>query len=143
AIPVHGDDGQVQGATILLHDAEPEASLEEKCEALHAEVTKDPMTKVANRAEFDRMQALFMETHQQAGQPCSLIMADIDHFKSINDTYGHQAGDEAIITIANLLKQTCRAGDLVARYGGEEFAVLCADCSAADAARRAEQLRRD
>jgi diguanylate cyclase (GGDEF)-like protein len=142
AIPVHAADGQVQGATVLLHDAEPEATLEEKCEALHAEVTKDPMTKVANRAEFDRMQALFMETHQQAGQPCSLIMTDIDHFKSINDTYGHQAGDEAIITVANLLKQMCRAGDLVARYGGEEFAVFCADCSAADAARRAEQLRR-
>ena len=142
AIPVHSSDGQVQGATVLLHDAEPEATLEEKCEALHAEVTKDPMTKVANRAEFDRMQALFMETHQQAGQPCSLIMTDIDHFKSINDTYGHQAGDEAIITVANLLKQMCRGSDLVARYGGEEFAVLCADCSAADAAKRAEQIRR-
>jgi diguanylate cyclase (GGDEF)-like protein/PAS domain S-box-containing protein len=141
-IPVHTDDGTVQGATILLHDAEPEASLEEKCEALHARATKDPMTKVANRAEFDRMQALFMEAHQQAGQPCSLIMTDIDHFKSINDTYGHQAGDEAIITVANLLQQMCRAGDLVARYGGEEFAVLCADCSAADAAKRAEQIRR-
>ncbi len=142
AIPVHSADGELLGATLLLHDAEPEASLEEKCEALHAEVTKDSMTKVANRAEFDRMQALFMEAHRQAGSPCSLIMADIDHFKHINDTYGHQAGDEAIITVANLLKQLCRSGDLVARYGGEEFAVLCADCSAADAVKRAEQIRR-
>ncbi len=141
-IPVHSPDGQVQGATVLLHDAQPEASLEEKCEALHAEVTKDPMTKVANRAEFDRMLALFIEAHQQAGQPCSLIMCDIDHFKNINDTYGHQAGDEAIIALANLLSSMCRAGDLVARYGGEEFAVLCADCTNADGARRAEQLRR-
>ena len=58
AIPVHTHDGELLGATVVLHDAEPEASLEEKCEALHAEVTKDPMTKVANRAEFDRMQAL-------------------------------------------------------------------------------------
>jgi len=127
---------------VVLHDAEPEASLEEKCEALHAEVTKDPMTKIANRAEFDRMQALFMEAHQQAALPCSLIMTDIDHFKHINDTYGHQAGDEAIITVANLLKSMCRSGDLVARYGGEEFAVLCADCNMADAAARAEQIRR-
>jgi diguanylate cyclase (GGDEF)-like protein len=142
AIPVHTPDGDLLGATVVLHDAEPEASLEEKCEALHAEVTKDPMTKVANRAEFDRMLALFMEAHQQAGLPCSLIMTDIDHFKSINDTYGHQAGDEAIISVANLLKQMCRSGDLVARYGGEEFAVLCADCSIADAAARAEQIRR-
>jgi diguanylate cyclase (GGDEF)-like protein len=142
AIPVHTPDGDLLGATVVLHDAEPEASLEEKCEALHAEVTKDPMTKVANRAEFDRMQALFMEAHQQAGLPCSLIMTDIDHFKHINDTYGHQAGDEAIISVANLLKGMCRSGDLVARYGGEEFAVLCADCTMADAAGRAEQIRR-
>ncbi len=142
AIPVHSPDGKLQGATVLLHDAQPEASLEEKCEALHAEVTKDPMTKIANRAEFDRMLALFIEAHQQAGQPCSLIMCDIDHFKNINDTYGHQAGDEAIISLANLLSSLCRAGDLVARYGGEEFAVLCADCTNADGARRAEQIRR-
>ena len=142
AIPVLGPDGQLQGATVLLQDAQPEASLEVKCEALHAEVTKDPMTKAANRAEFDRMLALFIEAHQQAGMPCSLIMSDIDHFKKINDTFGHQAGDEAIITIANLLKQMCRSGDLVARYGGEEFAVLCADCSADDAVARAEQIRR-
>ena len=142
AIPVHSPDGKVQGATVLLHDAQPEASLEQECVALQAEVTKDPMTKVANRAEFDRMLALFIETHNQAGQPCSLIMCDIDHFKNINDTYGHQAGDEAIISLANLLSSLCRAGDLVARYGGEEFAVLCADCSNADGARRAEQIRR-
>lgn len=142
AIPVHSPDGTVQGATVLLHDAQPEASLEEKCEALHAEVTKDPMTKVANRAEFDRMLALFIEAHQQASQPCSLVMVDIDHFKNINDTYGHQAGDEAIIALANLLSSMCRAGDLVARYGGEEFAVLCADCTNADGARRSEQIRR-
>ncbi len=142
AIPVVGPDGGIQGATILLHDAQPEATLEERCEALHAEVTRDPLTKVANRAEFDRMQALFIEAHEQAKQPCSLIMIDIDHFKSINDTFGHQAGDEAIIMVANLLTTMCRAGDLVARYGGEEFAVLCADCNNADAARRAEEIRK-
>jgi len=142
AIPVVCRDGQLRGATVLLQDAQPEVSLEEKCEALHAEVTKDPMTKVANRAEFDRMLALFIEAHEQAGLPCSLIMTDIDHFKSINDTFGHQAGDEAIILVANLLTQACRSGDLVARYGGEEFAVLCADCTMADSAARAEQIRK-
>jgi diguanylate cyclase (GGDEF)-like protein/PAS domain S-box-containing protein len=142
AIPVFGPDGDLHGATVLLQDAQSEVTLEEKCEALHDEVTKDPMTRVANRAEFDRMLALFIEAHQQAGLPCSLIMSDIDHFKSINDTFGHQAGDEAIITVANLLKTLCRAGDLVARYGGEEFAVLCADCNMVDAAARAEQIRK-
>ncbi len=142
AIPVLSPEGELRGATVLLQDAQSEASLEEKCDALHDEVTKDPMTKVANRAEFDRMLALFIEAHQQASLPCSLIMSDIDHFKSINDTFGHQAGDDAIITVANLLKTMCRSGDLVARYGGEEFAVLCADCTMADAAARADQIRK-
>ena len=142
AVPVTSPNGDLLGATVLLCDAQGEASLEEKYEALHAEVTKDPLTKVANRAEFDRMLALFVETHHQAGMPFSLMMCDIDHFKSINDTYGHQAGDEAILAVATLLRELCRRGDLVARYGGEEFAVLCADCTVADAAQRAEQIRR-
>jgi diguanylate cyclase (GGDEF)-like protein len=69
-------------------------------------------------------------------------MSDLDHFKSINDTHGHQAGDKAIITFASLLKTMCRSGDLVARYGGEEFAILCADCTNAAAARKAEAIRK-
>jgi diguanylate cyclase (GGDEF)-like protein/PAS domain S-box-containing protein len=142
AIPVRGNDGIVHGATVLLHDASPETSLEEKCQALHAQVAKDPMTQVANRAEFDRMLNNFVAAHQESNLPCSLIMSDIDHFKAINDTHGHQAGDEAIITFASLLKSMCRSGDLVARYGGEEFAVLCADCSNAAAARKAEEIRK-
>jgi diguanylate cyclase (GGDEF)-like protein len=68
-------------------------------------------------------------------------MSDLDHFKAINDTHGHQAGDTAIITFASLLKSMCRSGDLVARYGGEEFAILCADCTNASAARKAEGIR--
>ncbi|WP_197528143.1 diguanylate cyclase domain-containing protein [Posidoniimonas polymericola] len=142
SIPVCSPSQGILGATVLLHDASSEASLEQRCQALHVEMTKDPMTQVANRAEFDRALAMFVDAHQETGLPCSLIMADIDHFKSINDTFGHQAGDEAIISFATLLKAVCRTGDLVARYGGEEFAVLCADCNNANAAMRAEQMRR-
>jgi diguanylate cyclase (GGDEF)-like protein/PAS domain S-box-containing protein len=142
AIPVRAADGAIHGATVLLHDVSSETSLEEKCQALHAQVAKDPMTQVANRAEFDRMLNNFVAAHQESNLPCSLIMCDIDHFKSINDTFGHQAGDEAIITLASLLKSMCRSGDLVARYGGEEFAILCADCTNAAAARKAEEIRK-
>jgi diguanylate cyclase (GGDEF)-like protein len=99
------------------------------------------MTQLANRAEFDRMLTNFVAAHQESNLPCSLIMCDLDHFKHINDTHGHQAGDEAIITFASLLKSMCRSGDLVARYGGEEFAILCADCTNAAAARKAETIR--
>jgi diguanylate cyclase (GGDEF)-like protein/PAS domain S-box-containing protein/putative nucleotidyltransferase with HDIG domain len=141
AIPVRSSDGVIHGATVLLHDVSSETSLEEKCQALHAQVAKDPMTQVANRAEFDRMLNNFVAAHQESNLPCSLIMCDLDHFKSINDTFGHQVGDEAIITFASLLKSMCRSGDLVARYGGEEFAILCADCTNAAAARKAEGIR--
>src|SRR3954454_10525030 len=141
AIPVRSNDGAIHGATVLLHDVSSETSLEEKCQALHAQVAKDPMTQVANRAEFDRMLNNFVAAHQESNLPCSLIMSDLDHFKHINDTHGHQAGDTAIITFASLLKSMCRSGDLVARYGGEEFAILCADCTNAAGARKAEGSR--
>ncbi len=141
AIPVRSNDGAIHGATVLLHDVSSETSLEEKCQALHAQVAKDPMTQVANRAEFDRMLNNFVAAHQESNLPCSLIMSDLDHFKAINDTHGHQAGDKAIMTFASLLKTMCRSGDLVARYGGEEFAILCADCTNAAAARKAEAIR--
>ncbi|MEO1498847.1 MAG: diguanylate cyclase [Planctomycetota bacterium] len=142
AVPVDDGGGAELGASILMRDITSEQSLEDRCQQLHAAVTKDPMTQVANRAEFDRMLAAFVDAHEATGLPCSLIMADIDRFKSINDTFGHQAGDEAIMTFARLLKSLCRSGDLVARYGGEEFAVLCADCNNATAAKRAEQIRK-
>ncbi|MBN1854213.1 MAG: diguanylate cyclase [Pirellulales bacterium] len=142
SIPVRDEEGKVHGATVLFHDASPEASLEEKCQILHLQATKDPLTQVANRAEFDRMHQLFIDAHLESGIPCSLIISDIDFFKRVNDTYGHQAGDEAITRFASLLKEMCRTGDLVARYGGEEFVVLCADCNNTAAARRAEEIRK-
>ncbi len=141
-VPVHDDQGELCGATVLLQDASSETTLEKRCQALHSQMTKDPLTQVANRAEFDRMLCLFLEAHQETDLTCSLIMADIDHFKRINDNFGHQAGDDAIVTFASLLKSMCRSGDLVARYGGEEFAVLCADCDNATAAARAEAMRK-
>jgi len=141
AIPVIGDDGATAGAVFLLHDASPETSLEQRCQSLHEQATKDPLTQVANRAEFDRVHAAFIEQHRQHQVSCSLIICDLDHFKQVNDTYGHQAGDEAIKTLARLLRKFSRPGDLVARYGGEEFVMLCADCDNATAARRADQIR--
>jgi diguanylate cyclase (GGDEF)-like protein/putative nucleotidyltransferase with HDIG domain len=141
-IPVHSPDGTIQGATLLLHDVSPQTSLEELCINLHDQATKDPLTGVANRAEFDRMHELFISAHLETRLPCSLIVCDIDHFKQVNDRHGHQAGDEAIKSLAVLLSNKSQPGDVVARYGGEEFVVLCADCNNAAAAQRAEIIRR-
>jgi len=142
AIPVIAADGAVLGAVLLMHDASGEASLEQRCQSLYERATKDPLTQVANRAEFDRVLELFLNAHKEHHVACSLIMCDLDRFKRVNDTYGHQAGDEVIQALANVLKGVCRAGDLVARYGGEEFVVLCADCDNARAVRIAEQARK-
>jgi diguanylate cyclase (GGDEF)-like protein len=142
AIPVSSEDGVMLGAILLFHDATSETSLEQRCQALYDKSTKDPLTQVANRAEFDRVHEMFISTHQQQAVPCSLMMCDLDHFKRVNDLFGHQAGDDAIKTVAALLKNNSRPGDLVARYGGEEFVMLFADCDNATAARRAEQIRK-
>lgn len=140
--PVLGDNGLSRGAAIILHDASSQITLEERVQSLHEKASRDPLTKVGNRAEFDRLLPQFSDTHLSDGAPCSMIMCDIDHFKKINDTHGHQAGDEALVMFAALLGRFARSGDLVARYGGEEFVILCADCDNAAATRRAEEIRK-
>jgi len=140
-IPVIAEDGTMLGAILLFHDASSETSLEQRCQNLYEKSTKDPLTQVANRAEFDRVHEMFVIAHQRQQVPCSLIIGDLDRFKLVNDTWGHQAGDAVIKSVATLLKGSCRPGDLVARYGGEEFVVLCADCDNATATRRAENIR--
>jgi len=140
--PVVTQDG-AQGATLLLRDASSEKTLEEEVQTLHEKATKDPLTQLANRAEFDRVHRAFAKAHLERGVTCSLIICDLDRFKQINDVYGHQAGDEALKSFASLLRNSCRQGDLVARYGGEEFVMLCADCDNAAATLRAERVRTD
>ncbi len=139
--PVMGTDGAIHGVTMLLHDVSPEISLEQRCQSLQDLATRDPLTQVANRSEFDRVHSEFVYAHLQNRLPCSLIICDIDRFKRINDTFGHQAGDQVIQNFARLLQSACRPGDLVARYGGEEFVLLCADCDNQAAVKRAEDLR--
>ncbi|MBI1904279.1 MAG: diguanylate cyclase [Planctomycetia bacterium] len=141
-VPVGGSDGAIMGAAVLLHDVSPELSLEARCQSLHEMATRDPLTNVANRAEFNRVHEMFVVAHLERRRPCSLILTDIDHFKQVNDTYGHPAGDEVLKAFARLLKGSCRSGDLVARYGGEEFVLLCADTPRQVAAVRAESIRR-
>ncbi len=141
AIPVVAVDGISRGLALVLHDASPETSLEARCENLKEKAARDPLTQLANRAEFDQAHARFVSSHLERAVPYSLLITDIDRFKLINDTYGHQAGDAVIQALARLLKSACAPGDLAARYGGEEFVLLCVDCDNSKALRRAEQLR--
>ena len=99
------------------------------------------MTKLANRAEFDRFLGEEVAGAVAIGDPISLIMVDIDKFKSVNDTHGHQVGDEVIKHVADLLDRSCRDGDLAARYGGEEMALVLPGTDRSTAAALAEMMR--
>ena len=140
-VPVYGKNGVAHGAALLMHDASSQVTLEQRVQSLHERATRDALTQVSNRAEFDRALQSSVESHLERRLPCSLIICDLDHFKRINDTFGHQAGDEVLVGFGALLRRHCRAGDLVARYGGEEFVMLCPDCDNATATRRAEEIR--
>lgn len=105
---------------------------------LHYMATHDPLTGVLNRKAFrDDAEAHLLRIRQ----PCALLMFDLDHFKSVNDTYGHAAGDNVLTTFANRARACLRADDLLGRLGGEEFAALVFDCSETHVAALAERLR--
>jgi len=140
-IPVLGADGAPQGAVLLMYDVTQQLTLEERCHDLHEMAFKDPLTGLANRAEFDRKLESFTSEHAARDGVCALVICDIDRFKHVNDTYGHQAGDAVIQSFAQLIASHVRQQDVAARYGGEEFVLLCEDCDNASAAERAEAIR--
>ncbi|MEM6689890.1 MAG: diguanylate cyclase [Planctomycetota bacterium] len=139
--PVRGQVPGNLGMIISLRDQSTVRKLQGRIETLAEQNDLDPLTKVANRACFDRTLAELIEQASTTGSPLSLIICDIDHFKAVNDTHGHQAGDEALVSFANLLKAHSRQGDLVVRYGGEEFLLLTPGCDTATCSRRAEAIR--
>jgi two-component system, cell cycle response regulator len=116
-------------------------TLEQSQAELTRLATLDSLTGVYNRREFNRWLTLEVERSKREFNPVSLLMVDIDYFKRLNDTYGHQAGDEALRHVGRLLQREVRPGDHVARYGGEEFAIILPKASGADAFAVAERIR--
>jgi diguanylate cyclase (GGDEF)-like protein len=101
----------------------------------------DPLTQIYNRGAFDNTLQRYIDLSSFAGQSLVLVMFDLDHFKMINDTYGHPVGDRVLkATASTILRAFPRKSDFVARYGGEEFAVLLLDADAQAAARLVERL---
>ncbi|MEM6454825.1 MAG: diguanylate cyclase [Acidobacteriota bacterium] len=103
--------------------------------------TRDRLTQLANRGFFDESLKRTGAIAGRTGEPVTVAMMDVDHFKRFNDTYGHLVGDEALRTVARVLGQMFRSTDLVARYGGEEFACIFPGMAMVDAKRRLEQVR--
>lgn len=101
----------------------------------------DGLTGLANRAAFNRRWAERVAEHGRYKTPLSLLMVDADHFKRINDTYGHPAGDEVLQQIAQTLQRESRTTDVVCRYGGEEFVVILGNTSDTEGAVVADRIR--
>jgi diguanylate cyclase (GGDEF)-like protein len=111
---------------------------------LHAEVQKlavtDSLTGFLNRRGFDEISAREFERSRRFGRPLAAVMIDIDHFKDINDTYGHAAGDRVLIQLADRLQETLREVDILGRYGGDEFIILLPESEQEIAAAVAERI---
>ena len=124
--------------------AELEASnalLEAQKVQLEKLATTDALTDAFNRRKFNELTLAELERVRRYGRPLSLFILDIDHFKRVNDTYGHEAGDQVLVTLAGLLRAGIRATDSLARWGGEEFVVLSPGVTADGEAHLAERLR--
>ncbi|MCA9171271.1 MAG: diguanylate cyclase [Planctomycetales bacterium] len=159
ASPIEDRDGASRGTLLSLDDitvlaqrtrelretmSELERSrgeIQEQNEQLRYLATRDPMTGCLNRRSFFELAATTWQEAGEAAREVSVIMVDVDHFKSINDQHGHATGDEVLKRVASVLLETARDTDFVCRFGGEEFCVLLTHDSEAGAAAFAEKLR--
>jgi diguanylate cyclase (GGDEF)-like protein len=110
-------------------------------QSLRFAATHDFLTRLLNRAEVLAGLKRELARSQRTGQSVAIILADLDHFKQINDSFGHAAGDEALKEVTRRLKSDLRPYDLAGRYGGEEFLLILPTCNLRPATQRAEQLR--
>lgn len=110
---------------------------------LSEQANRDPLTGLYNRRYLDTTLARELARCQREGQPLSLMLIDLDHFKKVNDTWGHQAGDEVLRQLADMLASHARLADVACRYGGEEFLLLLPGMPLGVALERAEHWRQD
>jgi diguanylate cyclase (GGDEF)-like protein len=103
----------------------------------------DALTGIANRSSMEMALTNEFERSKRYNAPLAVIFLDIDNFKGVNDTYGHQKGDEVLVAVASLLQKFCRTNDVAARYGGEEFLMLLPHSNAQGAFKIAERVREE
>jgi len=150
ALDAYRRNGRVPELPAHYHD-EPGRLMREisgaiaSAESTYAELVRraetDPLTDVANRRSLVRRGEDCLQVFARTGNPLAVVILDLDQFKSVNDTYGHAAGDAVLRMVAGVVERTLRSGAAFARVGGEEFAVLLPDTSLTDALAVAERLR--
>lgn len=128
-------------AFVISHRIKLLENIRASQDELKEQAATDPLTKLYNRRFFFPQASYLLDLAKGAHTPVSVMMLDIDHFKRVNDGYGHACGDQVLIKLAKILKEQSRTGDLAARFGGEEFAVLLPGTGLQEAGRWAERLR--
>ncbi len=116
--------------------------LQQDLEMVRAESLTDPLTTLANRKHFDAQLGKAIAEAKQNGEPLSLLMTDVDHFKSFNDKFGHLTGDQVLRLVAISVKQNVKGQDIAARYGGEEFTIALPNTALRSAITVADHIRR-
>jgi diguanylate cyclase (GGDEF)-like protein/PAS domain S-box-containing protein len=160
SVPIYGSDGRIVGyqgvgrdvsgrrrheARLLQSQQQLESLLHEVVEeksALQELATRDPLTGLYNRRSLDDTFPRELARAKRDEKPLAIIMLDLDHFKQINDQYGHTAGDTVLVALAELLKKGARESDLICRYGGEEFMAIMPNMSPGQAWERVEAWRK-
>jgi diguanylate cyclase (GGDEF)-like protein len=122
-------------------EMENRLNLREVAEGLQLQATTDPLTRLYNRLKFNEALSREMARSKRHKTPLSLVLLDVDHFKAVNDSHGHQVGDAVLVSMAELISRHIRPTDLLARWGGEEFVILSPGSTGPTARAAAERLR--
>ncbi|MFP8966042.1 diguanylate cyclase [Pokkaliibacter sp. CJK22405] len=145
-IPLAGLDGKINHACIMIYDmtdaATNKVALKAANNDLEAISRTDALTRLFNRGHLEKEINRTVQRFKRTNEPHVLVMMDIDHFKKVNDTYGHPAGDEVIRQTSRILRACLRNTDFAGRYGGEEFAVVLVNTDIAGGQFFAERLRK-
>jgi len=138
----HHLEAQLEQLNSRVHGMEGEGEkLRLRLQEKHEQAVRDPLTGLHNRLAYDERVMQEFARWKRYGQSMVLMMIDVDHFKNVNDTYGHKAGDKALVLIADQLRNHLRESDFLARFGGEEFVVLMPETDLESAVVAAEKLR--
>lgn len=137
-IVIESRKGAPIGRLIMFHDITDRLRLTNQLEELAA---KDGLTGILNRRRLMELGQEEIDRSRRYARPVSLIIADLDHFKLVNDGYGHQTGDAVLVETARLFQRELRSMDILGRYGGEEFALILPETDSEQAAKTAERLR--
>ncbi|MEH6625411.1 MAG: diguanylate cyclase [Motiliproteus sp.] len=145
-IPLMATDGESEDVCVIIYDVTDIATNKLQLREVNAELETlsrtDRLTGLFNRGYWEEQLKMEFNRFHRTGRLSSLVMLDIDHFKKVNDTYGHSAGDDVIRMVSDCLQKTARTTDIIGRYGGEEFAVILIDTDVAQSRYFAERLRK-